>query len=457
MNSIVLFKNNLRINDNPPLFYASQYQNKLLPIYIYDNINIKKELGGASKYWLFNALKSLNKSLNNNLLFLKGDTSYILKDIVKKHSISNIFCEKPFLKNEIILFEKLKTELSNYNVNINFYNCTLLWDPQSILKKDHTPYKVFTPFYKKGCLESVIPDRPLGLPNKLNFLNVNNETTIKDLNLLSKYKWYTKLNNLWSITEESANNILDLFLIKKIYNYKKGRDYPASNLTSKLSPYIRFGMISINKIWHSLKNLSIDENITHFESELGWRDFSYYLLYHFPHMETNNLQTKFNNFKWENSIEKFNAWKAGKTGYPIIDASMKELWETGYMHNRMRMVTASFLVKNLLIDWKLGERWFWECLLDADYASNIAGWQWVAGTGADAAPYFRIFNPILQGEKFDSNGEYTLKYLPELKSVPIKLLQKPWEFNSSNLKYVNPIIDLKNSRDNALYQYSLIK
>ena len=457
MNSIVLFKNNLRINDNPPLFYASQYQNKLLPIYIYDNINIKKELGGASKYWLFNALKSLNKSLNNNLLFLKGDTSYILKDIVKKHSISNIFCEKPFLKNEIILFKKLKTELSNYNVNINFYNCTLLWDPQSILKKDHTPYKVFTPFYKKGCLESVIPDRPLGLPNKLNFLNVNNETTIKDLNLLSKYKWYTKLNNLWSITEESANNILDLFLIKKIYNYKKGRDYPASNLTSKLSPYIRFGMISINKIWHSLKNLSIDENITHFESELGWRDFSYYLLYHFPHMETNNLQTKFNNFKWENSIEKFNAWKAGKTGYPIIDASMKELWETGYMHNRMRMVTASFLVKNLLIDWKLGERWFWECLLDADYASNIAGWQWAAGTGADAAPYFRIFNPILQGEKFDSNGEYTLKYLPELKSVPIKLLQKPWEFNSSNLKYVNPIIDLKNSRDNALYQYSLIK
>ena len=457
MNSIVLFKNNLRINDNPPLFYASQYQNKLLPIYIYDNINIKKELGGASKYWLFNALKSLNKSLNNNLLFLKGDTSYILKDIVKKHSISNIFCEKPFLKNEIILFEKLKTELSNYNVNINFYNCTLLWDPQSILKKDHTPYKVFTPFYKKGCLESVIPDRPLGLPNKLNFLNVSNETKIEDLNLLSKYKWYTKLNNLWSITEESANNILDLFLIKKIYNYKKGRDYPASNLTSKLSPYIRFGMISINKIWHSLKNLSIDENITHFESELGWRDFSYYLLYHFPHMETNNLQTKFNNFKWENSIEKFNAWKVGKTGYPIIDASMKELWETGYMHNRMRMVTASFLVKNLLIDWKLGERWFWECLLDADYASNIAGWQWAAGTGADAAPYFRIFNPILQGEKFDSNGEYTLKYLPELKSVPIKLLQKPWEFNSSNLKYVNPIIDLKDSRDNALYQYSLIK
>ena len=457
MNSIVLFKNNLRINDNPPLFYASQYQNKLLPIYIYDNINIKKELGGASKYWLFNALKSLNKSLNNNLLFLKGDTSYILKDIVKKHSISNIFCEKPFLKNEIILFEKLKTELSNYNVNINFYNCTLLWDPQSILKKDHTPYKVFTPFYKKGCLESVIPSRPLGLPNKLNFLNVNNETTIKDLNLLSKYKWYTKLNNLWSITEESANNILDIFLIKKIYNYKKVRDYPSSNLTSKLSPYIRFGMISINKIWHSLKNLSIDENITHFESELGWRDFSYYLLYHFPHMEINNLQTKFNNFKWENSIEKFNAWKVGKTGYPIIDASMKELWETGYMHNRMRMVTASFLVKNLLIDWKLGERWFWECLLDADYASNIAGWQWAAGTGADAAPYFRIFNPILQGEKFDSNGEYTLKYLPELKSVPIKLLQKPWEFNSSNLKYVNPIIDLKDSRDNALYQYSLIK
>ena len=169
-----------------------------------------------------------------------------------------------------------------------------------------------------------------------------------------------------------------------------------------------------------------------------------------------NLQSKFDNFEWENSSEKFEAWKRGETGFPIIDAGMRELWETGYMHNRIRMVVSSFLVKNLSIDWKLGEKWFWDCLLDADYASNVAGWQWVAGTGSDAAPYFRIFNPILQGEKFDETGEYTLKYLPELKTIPLKFLQKPWEINSG-FNYIKPIIDYKESRETALTKYSMIK
>tara|TARA_Y100000768_G_scaffold54461_1_gene35986 strand:+ start:20 stop:1387 length:1368 start_codon:yes stop_codon:yes gene_type:complete len=455
MNSIVLFKNNLRINDNPALFHASKNENKILPLYIHDDINIKKQLGSASRYWLHNALISLNKSLNFNLSFYRGDTIDILMKIIKKYEISDIYCEQPFLKNDIILFDQLKLKLSQLNVKFNIHNCTLLWGPQYILKKDNTPYKVFTPFYRKGCLEKIKPDLPVGVPNKLNFLP-KDDSEIDDLKLLDKFRWYDKMDSQWDISENSAVKILDSFLESSIYNYKKGRDFPASNDTSKLSPYIRFGLISVNKIWYALDRLNFDRNIAHYKSELGWREFSYYLLYHFSFMETKNLQTKFDDFNWENSSEKFDAWKKGETGYPIVDAAMRELWETGYMHNRMRMVTASFLVKNLLVDWRLGESWFWDCLFDADYASNIAGWQWTAGTGADAAPYFRIFNPILQGEKFDSEGKYTLKYIPQLKDVPLKYLQKPWEF-SSNLDYANRIVDLKDSRDNALYQYSLIK
>ncbi|MDC1050893.1 deoxyribodipyrimidine photo-lyase [Candidatus Marinimicrobia bacterium] len=456
MNSIVLFKNNLRINDNPALYYANKYSDQILPVYIYDDVNIKKSLGSASKYWLYNALNSLKKSLDENLCLYNGDSSKILKKIVKKYSISSIFCESPFLKDDIALLEKLKVELSNYGVQINVFNCTLLWDPKLVLKKDNTPYKVFTPFYRKGCLEKILPELPVGKPDKLNFLKINNDTDIKNLNLISTFNWYGKMNNLWEISEDAAIYMFNSFLEKSIYQYKKGRDFPASNYTSKLSAYIRFGMISVNRIWYNLNELDLDRNIAHYKSEIGWREFSYYLLYHFSYMETDNLQTKFDDFDWENSSEKFNAWKKGETGYPIVDAAMRELWETGYMHNRMRMVTASFLVKNLLIDWRLGESWFWDCLLDADYASNIAGWQWTAGTGADAAPYFRIFNPILQGEKFDNKGEYTLKYVPELKNIPLKYLQRPWEY-SKNLDYVSRIINLKDSRDNALYQYSLIK
>tara|TARA_B100001173_G_scaffold3489_1_gene3118 strand:+ start:465 stop:1835 length:1371 start_codon:yes stop_codon:yes gene_type:complete len=456
MNSIVLFKNNLRINDNPALYYAIKNSEKILPIYIYDNINIKKSLGSASKYWLHNALNSLKKSLGGNLCLYKGDSSKILRKIVQEYSISSIFCEQPFLKNDIVLLKKLKRELSQYGVKINIFNCTLLWDPKLVLKKDNTPYKVFTPFYRKGCLEKIVPDLPLGIPGKLIFLKINNYTDIKDLNLLSKFNWHKKMDNLWKISEDSANQIFNSFLDSSIYHYKKGRDFPASNYTSKLSPYIRFGMISVNRMWYDLNKLDLDKNIAHYKSEIGWREFSYYLLYHFSFMETENLQTKFDNFEWQNSTKKFNAWKKGETGYPIVDAAMRELWQTGYMHNRMRMVTASFLVKNLLIDWRLGESWFWDCLFDADYASNIAGWQWTAGTGADAAPYFRIFNPILQGEKFDNEGKYTLKYVPELRNVPLKYLQKPWEY-STNLDYVGTIVNLKDSRENALYQYSLIK
>ena len=456
MVSLVLFKNNLRFNDNDVLYEACLNDSKILPVFIYDEINTNKKLGSSSKYWLHHSLNSLNKKLDNNLQFFKADTLKIINDLSNLYNVDNIFCEEPFLEQDISLFEKLSVLCKEKNIRLNAKNCTLLWRPYHILKNDDTPYKVFTPFYRKGCLNSDSPKRPVGSPKNINYLNCDNSTLLSQLNLLDKFPWYHKFDNLWTINEDFAIEEFKSFIKTKIDDYKSERDFPALEKNSKLSPYIRFGLISINRMWHELNQIIPNKSIDHYRSELGWREFSYYLLYHFPHLESKNMQPKFDNFKWENSNKYFNAWKKGQTGYPIVDAGMRELWQTGFIHNRTRMVVASFLVKNLLIDWRLGEKWFWDCLVDADYASNVASWQWVAGTGADAAPYFRIFNPILQGKKFDTEGEYIRKYVPELNSISDKFLNEPWEI-THDLDYPNPIINYSYSRQRALEKYEQIK
>ena len=457
MRSLVLFRNNLRIDDNPILFNASK-NSDIIPVYIHDDINFRKKLGSGTKYWLHHALLSLNKSIDNKLHFFKGDTVEILIDIVKKYNIDDIYYEEPFLEDDLMLHHIISDAMNLNNIIVRTFNSSLLWKPYDILKDDGTPYKVFSPFYKKRCLYSH-PDKPVGKLQNANFIKIS-DTSIDSLELLDRYRWFDKFDGLWDISENAANDILNNFIKKSIYDYKKGRDFPSINKTSKLSPYIRFGMISVHRIWEVLNEkiseTGLDENVMHFQSEIGWREFSYYLLYHFPNMSDHNLQAKFDNFEWDNDDEKYQSWINGETGFPIIDAGMKELWNTGYMHNRIRMITASFLVKNLLIDWRIGEKWFWDCLLDADYASNVAGWQWVAGTGADAAPYFRIFNPMLQGNKFDQKGLYTKKYLPELEQVPVKVLQTPHE-SGLKINYPKPIIDYKKSRNDSLEKYGNIK
>ena len=456
MTSLVLFKNNLRINDNDILFDACKDNKKILPVYILDEKNTDKPLGSSSKYWLHKSLESLNNKLNNNLQVFKGDTIKIISSLLDLHSINQIYCEEAFLSMDITLFDKLQNLCSLKNIDLNTRNCTLLWKPYHILKSDDTPYKVFTPFYRRGCLTSTVPQKPVGGPSAINYYSCLNNTSIDQLELLDNFPWHEKFDNIWKIDEESAMYIFKDFIDTKINDYKLERDFPALNKNSKLSPYIRFGLISINRMWYELDKLIPNKSIDHFKSELGWREFSYYLLYHFPHLQYENMQAKFNNFEWENSNKHFEAWKKGCTGYPIVDAGMRELWQTGFIHNRTRMVVASFLVKNLLIDWRLGEKWFWDCLVDADYASNVASWQWVAGTGADAAPYFRIFNPILQGKKFDTDGKYIRHYVPELNSLPEKYLNEPWEIDHK-LSYPKPIIDYSYSRQRALEKYERIK
>lgn len=466
MNKTILwFRQDLRLNDNPALTDAVN-SGHILPIYIYDITTPEGVIiGGASKIWLHHALDSLNKSLNNNLQIFHGNPHDILPKLIKEHNITQINWNRCYEKWQIDRDTKLKAILQKQGVIVNSFNGSLLWEPWEVLKTDGTPYKVFTPFYRKGCLTKKEPRIPISKPQKINFIETLNNTKVTDLNLLSKIAWHKDVVANWQISETAAIAQLQRFIENKIHNYKIGRDCPSKDSTSKLSPYLHFGQISPNTAWYAAKHAGFNDNIDTFLCELGWREFSYSLLYYYPNLYKENWQKKFDNFPWIKDPIKLKAWQKGQTGIPIIDAGMRELWQTGYMHNRVRMITASFLIKNLLIDWRLGAKWFWDTLFDADLASNSASWQWVAGSGADAAPYFRIFNPVTQSEKFDPDGLYIRKYVPELKNLPNKYLFSPWTTPTEILAtskiilgqdYPYPIADLKTSRNKALEAYKNI-
>ena len=464
------FRQDLRLDDNPSLHHASKFNIPILNIFILDEINCgKKKFGRASKYFLYHSLKNLDNLLNYKLSLFKGCAIEVFRKLEKKYDIKGVSWNRCYEPWQIIRDTKIKSFLSEQKINTKTFNGSLLWEPWNILKSDSTPYKVFTPFYKRGCLNHSTPREPLPRPILINIKD-DDSVELSELNLLEKSKWYKKLDILWNINEKGLEEKVENFFNKGIKNYRDGRNFPSKKYVSRLSPFLRWGLVSPNFLWHKCKHFDSSDNISNnvdvFKSELGWREFSYYLLYHFKELPRKNLQGKFDKFPWLINKDYLNKWKLGLTGYPIVDAGMRELWKTGYMHNRLRMIVGSFLVKNLLIDWRKGEEWFWDCLLDADLASNSASWQWVAGTGADAAPYFRIFNPITQGEKFDEEGSYTKKYVPELKNLSPKYLFKPWlapqevlEKNGIELgkNYPYPIVDIKISRTKALEAFSSIK
>tara|TARA_B100000427_G_scaffold61291_2_gene48313 strand:- start:983 stop:2386 length:1404 start_codon:yes stop_codon:yes gene_type:complete len=462
-NSIIIFTNNLRFEDNK-LLSLLQNDKSILPIYVHDELFFSKPLGSASKVWLHHSLLDL-KNRCPELSFYKGNFVDTVVSLAKKFDISKVVVSEHYFPKEIQALKQLSHELNAISCELKCVNTSLLWHPNDVLKDDGTPYKVFTPFYRKGCLGADLPDNPQSIFLS-SFCSDPNSLSLEFLDLLPDHQWAQDMIQDWDISESGAKKTLDNFLNNGIQRYKEGRDFPALQSVSRLSAYIRFGNISINTIWHSAAKLPQSKHVDHFLSELGWREFSYSLLYHFPTMITNNLQKKFDKFPWKDNASLLRAWQKGLTGYPIVDAGMRELWQTGYMHNRVRMIVGSFLVKNLLIHWHHGEAWFWDCLVDADPASNVASWQWVAGCGADAAPYFRIFNPITQGKKFDPNGDYILRYLPELENLPKKYLFSPWEAPSEILKAANielgksyplPIVDLRESRELALAAFQSLK
>ena len=466
------FRNDLRLSDNPALDYAAK-NGEVMAIYIFDEkVDIDKKLGAASKWWLHHSLESLNKDLNGKLNIYQGDAAKIIKKLHDNYNFTGIYWNRryePLLKNQDTAIKKYFHEL---NVEVKSFNAALLFEPHEVLKDDKTPYKVFTHYYRKGCLQnSKTPRHPIHQPKNLDLIRDNKfSTDIKSLELIDKIPWHQTMEKTWKIGEKHAQDKLHNFIKNDINNYKIGRDFPSLKKVSQLSPHLHFGEISPHQIWHytimHYQDKANEKNLDSFLSEIGWREFSYYLLYHFSELAYKNFQPRFDNFPWHHNQKYFLAWQKGLTGYPIVDAGMRELWHTGYMHNRVRMIVGSFLVKNLLIDWRYGEKWFWDCLVDADLASNSASWQWVAGSGADAAPYFRVFNPVLQGEKFDPEGEYTKKYLPQLAKLPAQYLFNPSAAPKEILKaaqielgkdYPFAIVDIDSSRNKALEAFKKLK
>lgn len=474
--SLFWFRQDLRLQDNPALSAALE-AGKVIPLYILDDTNSGKwKMGGASRWWLHQALKALNISLDDTLRVVQGDPLKLIPKLVQETGATGVFWNRCYEPWRIKRDTQLKKNLTDTGVTVSTFNGSLLWEPWEVLKDDKTPYRVFTPFYRKGCLKkkslSWPGENPLHLETKNGFVprKQKEEFDLKGLSLLPPQNWYEKLSPHWKIGEKGAQKRLKDFLEDGLKGYKKGRNHPDHQRVSRLSAYLHWGHLSPRQVWVAAtqkgEEAGWDQDLDSFLSELGWREFSYSLLYHFPTLPEENFQSKFDHFPWRKDPDNVACWQKGQTGIPLVDAGMRELWQTGYMHNRIRMVVASFLIKNLLQDWRTGEKWFWDCLVDADLANNSASWQWVAGSGADAAPYFRIFNPVTQGEKFDEHGHYTRHFVPELDQLPNKYLFCPWEAPESVLKeagvtlgqnYPHPLVDLKGSRERALEALSETK
>lgn len=463
--AIIWFRNDLRLSDNAALLKACQHQN-VIPVYIFDE-NAARKLGAAKRLWLHHALKDLIlnlRALGSELILRSGDEKTVLEEIINETTVNAVYWNRRYEPDAIKTDTALKSALKNQNIVVESFSGHLLHEPTQLKTKAGTPFRVFTPFWK--TLDATIEvDAPYPAPTTIP--QAPTGLDIIDLNELyllpTKPDWSAGIMERFTPGESAAQKVLTDYLDGKVENYQDNRDFPALDATSKLSPYLTFGEISPRQVWHASENVS---GAQPFRRQLAWRDFSYHLLFHKPGLNEINFNNAFDSFKWDKNEALLKIWQQGKTGYPIIDAGMRELWQTGYMHNRVRMIVASFLTKHLLIDWRDGEKWFWDTLVDADPANNTAGWQWVAGSGADASPYYRIFNPIIQGKKFDENGEYVKKYVPELKDLDAKYIHTPWEtpvgiLNSISLElgkdYPKPIVEHSFARNRALEVYGQMK
>jgi deoxyribodipyrimidine photo-lyase len=463
---IVWFRNDLRLEDNPALYHAAE--SPLLPLFIWDE-NDPRPPGGASRWWLNKSLGRLQESLKQrglNLVLKKGRPLEIIQELARQTHATGLYwnhCYDPYSRQrDTLIQDSLSGTLTCHRFNGSF-----LCDPQTLLNQTGKPYQVFTPFWK--ALQQTV-QRPQILPAPQYFQDgcpssVESDT-LESWGLHPKQPdWSGEFETVWQPGEAGAYARLETFLMTAVKNYKAERNIPGLEGTSRLSPHLHWGEISPQTVWARTletvwsRNQGLDPDAWHFLSELAWREFSSYLLYHFPQLLHRPLREAFLAFPWREDPEGLGLWQKGLTGYPIVDAGMRQLWRTGWMHNRVRMIVASFLVKDLMVSWTEGEKWFWDTLVDGDHANNAASWQWVAGCGADAAPYFRIFNPVLQGEKFDPQGHYVRTWVPELALLPDSLIHCPWQASPSILQkigitfgttYPYPLVDHGVARKRAL-------
>lgn len=473
--TLLLLRADLRLLDNAALCKAISSGGAVTALFVLDD-EADRAHGGASRWWLHHSLTSISKklaSLGISLALRRGTTFDVVKDVQAEIGATHVYWNRCYDKYGVALGRSLKEWATSTDIKAQSFDGALLHEPFTAKTKSGTPFKVFTPFWKSHLAlgeEPPLLDKPE--PARATKSDIRSDK-LKDWHLLpTKPNWSTGFDSEWQPGEEGAEAALNTFLEEGLMRYKEGRDVPSIKATSKLSPHLRFGEITPARIWHKTKAVAQENgliNADKFLAEIGWREFSHHLLFHNPDLQTKNFNDKFNAFPWYDGSDKdylLKAWQTGQTGYPIVDAGMRQLWQTGWMHNRVRMIVGSFLVKHLLLDWRDGEAWFWDTLVDACPASNTASWQWIAGCGADAAPYFRIFNPILQGEKFDTQGDYVRKFVPELSKLPAKIIHKPWTARKDELTlcgvtlgktYPKPIVDHAFARDRALQAFQHTK
>lgn len=457
--ALVWFRQDLRLLDNPAFLEACSTHERIIALYILDRET--SLLGDAQSWWLHHSLVSLSNSLNKvglSLVLKQGNSCELILNLVKECAVDSVYWNRCYEPLTIERDKKIKSLLSHQGVHVQSSNGSLFNEPWTIENKSGNFFKVFTPYWKH-CLRTMsVPYETIFSHKPKNVPVVSDQVGDWDL-LPQKPNWAAGFAQYWQPGETGAQIKLNEFIDNQLKDYKIQRDIPSMNATSRLSPHLHFGEISPWTIWRAIEVARLDtacdlQSADRFMSELGWREFSYYLLYHFPQLPKSNFKTEFDKFPWHEDDVALKCWQQGKTGYPIVDAGMRELWQTGYMHNRVRMIVASFLTKDLLIDWRLGADWFLHTLLDADLANNSASWQWVSGSGADAAPYFRIFNPIVQSKKFDPLGRYIKQWIPELANVDNSLIHEPW---SACNTYPKPIVNHNEARNRALLYYQSIR
>jgi deoxyribodipyrimidine photo-lyase len=480
--TLLWFRQDLRLQDNPALEAALAHALKtgtsLLPVYIHDEDGEGLwKPGAASRWWLHHSLNALDAALRargSRLTILRGDSATVLRTVAEMTDAGALFWNRRYEPAVIARDAAIKQDWTARGLEAKSFNGAMLREPHTVMNLQGKPFQVFTPYWRR-CLTVPVPlpvplaTKTLPTPPSLPSL------TVDALALLPQIPWDKRFPEMWQPGEEGAAKRLRAFAKRALSDYIEGRNIPSLDGTSGLSPHLHFGEIGPRQIWAELEAIArMADRDPHagdsgvYLKEVGWRDFAHQLLFHFPQTPEQPLHGEFGNFPWAKDPDgkRLRAWQQGRTGYPIVDAGMRQLWATGWMHNRVRMIVASFLVKHLRLPWNDGAAWFWDTLVDADLASNTMGWQWSAGCGADAAPYFRIFAPVTQGKRFDADGTYVRRWVPELENIPDKWIHAPWEAPREVLddagvtlgkNYPAPIVDHANARADALEAFRLLR
>jgi deoxyribodipyrimidine photo-lyase len=476
VSTIVWLHNDLRLADNPALYFAADRHDTVIPIFIWSPVEYGDWLpGGARRWWLHHSLDALRESLEDlgsQLVLRTGDSLDTLQELIDATGAEAVYWNTRYEPALVKRDRNVEKALTDGGIECATFEGTVLHDPDKVKTGSGGPYHVFTPFWKK--FQDVVDPRP---PLEKPPLDADQAPStwpesvdLDDLGLLPQVDWAGGIRDSWTPGEQAAHERLQWFLEEALDGYSETRNLPHVDGTSRLSPHLCHGEITPRQVWFIVReharDASIEKEAEEFLREIAWREFSYHLLHHYPETTTEPLREKYAGFKWLDDPDGLKRWQEGKTGYPIVDAGMRQLWHIGWMHNRVRMIVASFLTKDLLVHWREGADWFWDTLVDADLANNTMGWQWAAGSGADAQPFFRIFNPVSQGERYDPDGVYVREWVPELSKLPDRYIHKPWEASESTLEkagvvlgetYPEPIVDHKAARERALGTYQKLR